>query len=161
MIGEVVVLSRIQYLEERARRIALERHAELVNLVEQEDGILRPGLLHSLDDASWHGPHVRAPVATNVSLVTSAPRATRTYSRPNERAIDFAIDVLPTPGGPTKSRIGPLAMARDFASFGSVIVRSSSDVISCGVASSFAAFIFATGSSPVFVISSASCCARS
>ena len=68
----LVVLSRIQYLEERARRIALERHAELVNLVEQEDGILRPGLLHSLDDASWHGPHVRAPVATNVGLVTSA-----------------------------------------------------------------------------------------
>ena len=72
MIGEVVVLSRIQYLEERARRIALERHTELVNLVEQEDGILRPGLLHSLDDASWHRPHIRAPVATNVGLVASA-----------------------------------------------------------------------------------------
>src|ERR1700721_1232699 len=44
------------------------------------------------------------------------PSATRTYSRPSDRAIDLAIDGLPTPGGPTKSRIGPLAIARDSAS---------------------------------------------
>ena len=49
------------------------------------------------------------------------PSATRTYSRPSERAIDLAIDVLPTPGGPTNSRIGPFAIARAFASFASVI----------------------------------------
>ena len=41
VIGEVVVLRRVEHLEQRARRIALERHAELVDLVEQEDGILR------------------------------------------------------------------------------------------------------------------------
>src|SRR5258708_37089466 len=37
------------------------------------------------------------------------PSDTRTYSRPMARAIDLATEVLPTPGGPTKSRIGPLA----------------------------------------------------
>jgi hypothetical protein len=43
----------------------------------------------------------------------------------NQRpAIDFAIDVLPTPGGPMKRRIGPFAIARDFASTLSVIGRS-------------------------------------
>ena len=41
VIGEVVVLRRIEHLEQRARRIALERHAELVDFVEQEDGVLR------------------------------------------------------------------------------------------------------------------------
>ena len=37
VIGEGVVLRRIEHLEQRARRIALERHAELVDFVEQED----------------------------------------------------------------------------------------------------------------------------
>ena len=63
------------------------------------------------------------------------PRATRTYSRPSDRAIDFAIDVLPTPGGPEKSRIGPLAIARAFASFLSVTARCSPVTFSTGVAS--------------------------
>ena len=36
------------------------------------------------------------------------PSEMRTYSRPIARAIDLATEVLPTPGGPTKSRIGPL-----------------------------------------------------
>src|ERR1700730_19000669 len=37
------------------------------------------------------------------------PSEMRTYLRPMARAIDLATEVLPTPGGPTKSRIGPLA----------------------------------------------------
>src|SRR5439155_10435615 len=36
VIGERVVLRRVEHLEERRRRIALKRHAELVQLVEQE-----------------------------------------------------------------------------------------------------------------------------
>ena len=36
------------------------------------------------------------------------PSETRTNLRPSELAIDFASDVLPTPGGPRKQRIGPL-----------------------------------------------------
>src|SRR6202035_3169246 len=39
------------------------------------------------------------------------PSEMRTYLRPMARAIDLAIDVLPTPGGPTKRRIGPLAFS--------------------------------------------------
>jgi hypothetical protein len=31
----------------------------------------------------------------------------RMNSRPSERAIDLPIEVLPTPGGPTKHRMGP------------------------------------------------------
>ena len=35
------------------------------------------------------------------------PSETRTNLRSSELAMDLAIDVLPTPGGPTKQRIGP------------------------------------------------------
>ena len=41
VVRERVVLRRVEHLEERARRVALERHAELVDLVEEEDGVLR------------------------------------------------------------------------------------------------------------------------
>ena len=72
VIGEVVVLRRIEHLEQRARRIALERHAELVDFVEQEDGILRARLLHALNDATGHRADVGAPVAADVGLVARA-----------------------------------------------------------------------------------------
>ena len=79
------------------------------------------------------------------------PSATRTYSRPSARAIDFAMDVLPTPGGPVKSRIGPFAMARALASVVSVIVRSSSSPFARATASrrSLRALSLAAGNSPV------------
>ena len=41
------------------------------------------------------------------------PSETRTNLRPSARAIDLPSDVLPTPGGPTKHRIGPLMLARE------------------------------------------------
>ena len=67
-----VVLRRVEHLEQRARRIALERDAELVDLVEQEDRVLGAGLLHPLDDAAGHGADVGAPVAADVGLVARA-----------------------------------------------------------------------------------------
>ena len=72
VIGERVVLRGVEDLEQRARRIALERHAELVDLVEQEHGVLRAGLLHPLDDAAGHRADVRAPVTADVGLVARA-----------------------------------------------------------------------------------------
>ena len=38
------------------------------------------------------------------------PSDTRTNLRSNECAIDFASEVLPTPGGPTKQRMGPFRL---------------------------------------------------
>ena len=35
----------------------------------------------------------------------------RTNSRPSARAIDFPSEVFPTPGGPTKQRIGPFILS--------------------------------------------------
>ena len=69
MVGEGVVLRRVEHLEQGTGRVALIRLPQLVHLVEQEDGIARPGLLHSLNDAARHCAHIRAAVAANVGLV--------------------------------------------------------------------------------------------
>ena len=42
------------------------------------------------------------------------PSEMRTYLRPIARAIDFAIDVLPTPGGPENSRMRPFVLGLPF-----------------------------------------------
>ena len=52
--------------------IALERRAELVDLVEQEDRVLGARLLHALDDAARHRADVGAAVAADVGLVARA-----------------------------------------------------------------------------------------
>ena len=72
VVHERVVLGRIEHLEQRARRVALERDAQLVHLVEQEHRVLGAGLLHPLDDPAGHGADVGAPVAPDVGLVARA-----------------------------------------------------------------------------------------
>ena len=72
VIHEGVVLRRIEHLEQRARRVALERDAELVHFVQQEHRILGARLLHALDDPSRHGADVGAPVSADVGLVPGA-----------------------------------------------------------------------------------------
>ena len=60
----------IQNLEQTARRIALVRHTQLVDFVEQEDRVSRSGLLHSLEDPTGHGADVGSAVAADIGLVT-------------------------------------------------------------------------------------------
>ena len=72
VVGEAVVLRRVQHLEQRARRIALEGDAELVDLVEQENRVLRAGLFHALEDPAGQRSDVGAPVAADVGLVAGA-----------------------------------------------------------------------------------------
>src|SRR5438874_9904074 len=69
MVRERVVLRRIEHLEQRCRGIALERDAQLVDLIEQEDRILGARLLHALNDPAGHGAHIRPAMPTDVGLV--------------------------------------------------------------------------------------------
>src|SRR5436853_496070 len=72
MIRERIVLRRIEHFEQGRSGVALERHTQLVDLVEQEHRVLGPCLLHALDDATGHRPHVGAAVAADVRFVARA-----------------------------------------------------------------------------------------
>ena len=72
VVQERVVLFRVQHLEQRRRRVAAEVHRHLVDLVEQEHGVLRSRLLHHLDDLAGEGADVGAAVAADLGLVAHA-----------------------------------------------------------------------------------------
>src|SRR5206468_1372610 len=72
MIGERVVLLRIEHLEQRRRRVTAVVGRHLIDLVQQEDRVSYAGRLHRLDDAPRERADVRALVAANLSLVMHA-----------------------------------------------------------------------------------------
>jgi len=107
MVREARVLLRVQHLEQRRRRVAPEVGAQLVDLVEHEHRVARPHAPHPLDDAARQRADVRAAVAADLGLVAHAAQRDAdelSSQRPRDR---LASDVLPTPGGPTRQRIGP------------------------------------------------------
>jgi hypothetical protein len=70
----VRVLLRVEHLEQRARRIAVEAAlAELVDLVEHEHRVLRLRAAQRLDDVAGQRADVGAPVAADLRLVVHAP----------------------------------------------------------------------------------------
>jgi len=72
VIAEGTVLSRVEHLHEGRRRVSLERHTQLVHLVQQEYRVLASRPLQSLDDAARQRADVGAPVTPNVRLVARA-----------------------------------------------------------------------------------------
>ena len=106
VVAEGVVLLRIEHLEQRRGRIAVEAGAELVQLVEHEHRIARARLADPLDDVAGQRADVGAPVAADLGLVVHAARLVRTNLRPVARAMLWPSEVLPTPGGPTNTGSG-------------------------------------------------------
>jgi len=72
VVAEGMVLLRVQHLHERRRGVATPIAAQLVELVQEEDGVVDAGLGESLDDASGHGADVGAAVAADLGLVAHA-----------------------------------------------------------------------------------------
>ena len=72
MIAERVVLFRIEHLEQRRRGVAAEVVAELVDLIEDEDRVLRFGPSQALDNLAGERTDVGAAMATNLRLVADA-----------------------------------------------------------------------------------------
>ena len=78
MIGERAVLLRVEHFEQSARRVAAKIRAHLVNLVEQDDGVVRLHAAQRLNDSPRQRAHVGAAVPTNLRLVAqSAQRDAR------------------------------------------------------------------------------------
>ena len=72
VVDEAAVLRRVEDLQQRRGRVALERDPELVDLVEEEHRVLAPRLLDAGEHPPRHRPHVGAPVAADVGLVAGA-----------------------------------------------------------------------------------------
>ena len=87
------VLLRVEHLEQRRRRIAVEAGAELVDLVEHHHRIARAGLADRLDDVARQGADIGAPMPPDLGFVVHAAEA-----QPNEFAAGRLGDALPERG---------------------------------------------------------------
>jgi hypothetical protein len=72
VIGERVVLLRVQHLEQRGARVTAEVVSDLVHLVHHEHRVDRAGLFHALDDLPGKRADVRTAVTANGGLVVHA-----------------------------------------------------------------------------------------
>ena len=64
------------------------------------------------------------PEMTIHKMARMPPNERRTYLRPVARAMERARDVLPTPGGPTKQRIGAFESGASFRTARNSRIRS-------------------------------------
>ena len=107
VVAEVPVLLRVEHLEHRARRVAAEVGAHLVDLVDQQHRIERLGVAQRADDRPRHRADVGAPVAADLGLVAHAADRDARELAP-ERARDrLAERRLADARRPAKHRIGP------------------------------------------------------
>ncbi len=69
MIGERGILLRVQDLEEGGSGIAAKIGADLVDFVQDKDGVVAAGPADALDDAAGHGPDVGPAVAADFGFI--------------------------------------------------------------------------------------------
>ena len=72
VVAERVVLRRVEHLEQRGRRVAAPVGADLVDLVEHDHRVHRPGVAQRADEPAGQRADVRAPVAADLGLVADA-----------------------------------------------------------------------------------------
>ena len=85
--------------------------AHLVDFVEQEQRIADAGLRQVLQDLARHRADVSAAMAADLGFVThAAERHAHELAVRRACAIDWPSEVLPTPGGPTRHRIGAFTL---------------------------------------------------
>ena len=109
IVAEGRVLLGVQHFEQRRRRVAVEALAELVHLVEHHHRIARLGLADRLNHVAGQRADIGPAMAADLRLVMQSAEAQRARicGRWRARSI-WPSEVLPTPGGPTKQRIGLL-----------------------------------------------------
>ncbi len=83
MVGEAVVLLRVEHFQQRRRRVAAPVVADLVDLVQDDDRVARLGVAQGADDAAGDGPDVGAAVAANFGLVAHAAQADAHHLAPH------------------------------------------------------------------------------
>lgn len=91
VVAKGAVLGGVEDLQQGGGGVAVEAAAELVDLVEHEQRVVDAGAADGLDDAPWHGAHVRAPVAAQLGLVVHAAEA-ETLELAADRSCDGLAD---------------------------------------------------------------------
>ena len=84
-----------------------EVRAELVDLIQDDDGVVASRTLDGIDQATREGADVGATMSSN-SASSFTPPVDALVAPSERRAMLCPRVVLPTPGGPTKQRIGAL-----------------------------------------------------
>ena len=110
VVVERRVLLRVEHFEQRRRRIAAEVHRHLVDFVEQEQRIVHAGLRPCSARSCRASSRCRCGDGRGSRPRRARRRATcaRTCDSWRARSL-WPSEVLPTPGGPTRHRIGPLS----------------------------------------------------
>ena len=129
MIAECVILRRIENLQQRRGRIAAKITPHLIDLVQHEDRIVDAGPADGLNDAAGECPDIGTTMAAQFGFVMDAAETESFELRPIARAIDCPKLVLPTPGGPTRQRIGAFAVGLSFKTARCSTIRSFTSLI--------------------------------
>ena len=72
MVGERVVLRRVEHFQQRRRRIAAKIRADLVQFIEQNDRVAAFDAAQRLNDSSRHRADIGPPMAADFRLVPHA-----------------------------------------------------------------------------------------
>ena len=118
MISKRMVLRRVENFKQRRRRIAAEIRPHLVDLIQHHHRIARAGLAKLCDDSPRHRTDVRSTMPANIRFIAH-PAQCDTNKIPAHRLRNALtpMNVLPTPGGPTKQRIAPAPSGFSFPYF--------------------------------------------
>ena len=94
VVAEAVVLGRVEHLEQRRRGVAAPVGAHLVDLVEHDHRVHRPGVAKRPDQAARQSSDVGAAVAANLGLVADASQRHADElpsGRPGDRLADRGL----------------------------------------------------------------------
>ena len=89
VVAERVVLRRVEHLEQRRGRVAAPVGADLVDLVEHDHRVHRPGVAQGADEPARQRADVGAPVAADLGLVADAAER-----HPHELSVERTGDRL-------------------------------------------------------------------
>ena len=110
-----MVLLRVEHLQQRRRRISAEVAPHLVDLVEHEHRVVRPGLTQPLNDAPGERPHIGAPVTADLRLVMNAAEADAHELAPERARYAFAEARLSNTGRAHEAQDRPLHVVFELA----------------------------------------------
>ena len=91
MVGEGIVLLRIQYFQKSCRRISIVGRRELIDFVQHHDWIRNTGFLNPVHDSTGHRPEIGSSMPADIRFIPYTAEADP-YILPAERLRDALSD---------------------------------------------------------------------